>query len=238
MLLPAYSMMLGLVALLGYMAIAAGVRASTPNGVVPALFRAIFPSWFVGVAFAAIAIGALVPAAIMSIAAANLWTRNVYKIYLRPGASDAEEASAAKVASLVVKAGALLFVVYVPTTYALDLQLLGGIWVLQTFPAIALGLHRRIFHDRALLYGWFAGMLAGTLMSFSRGVKPTFPLHLGGATIDAYIGIDALIVNLAVAAAATLILDRSGVARAADATKTADYDARTVASAGTAPLPS
>ena len=33
-------------------------------------------------AYAAIGIGVLVPAAIMSIAAANLWTRNIYKSYL------------------------------------------------------------------------------------------------------------------------------------------------------------
>jgi hypothetical protein len=38
-----------------------------------------FPAWFAGVTFAAIGIGALVPAAIMSIAAANLFTRNVYR---------------------------------------------------------------------------------------------------------------------------------------------------------------
>src|SRR5271166_6703536 len=79
--LPAYSLMLGLLALVGFMAIAVGVqsmpeftagfKAYSNNFAVPALFLAIFPSWFVGVAFAAIAIGALVPAAIMSIATAN-----------------------------------------------------------------------------------------------------------------------------------------------------------------------
>ena len=49
---------------------------------IPQLFEDHFPSWFTGVAFGAIAIGALVPAAIMSIAAANLFTRNIYKAYL------------------------------------------------------------------------------------------------------------------------------------------------------------
>ena len=92
--LAAYSFILGLIALLGYMAIAAGVDKNPayaagftqygPNFAVPALFLASFPSWFVGVAFAAIAIGALVPAAIMSIACANLFTRNLYKEYLPP----------------------------------------------------------------------------------------------------------------------------------------------------------
>src|SRR5438876_315169 len=58
-LLPAYTLLLGLIALLGYMAHAAKIAVSTPNDVVPALFQALFPSWFAGFAFSAIAIGAL-----------------------------------------------------------------------------------------------------------------------------------------------------------------------------------
>ncbi|MBR7678309.1 sodium:solute symporter, partial [Streptomyces daliensis] len=56
-------------------------RITVQNGqlAVPQLFEEMFPDWFAGVAFAAIGIGALVPAAIMSIAAANLFTRNIYK---------------------------------------------------------------------------------------------------------------------------------------------------------------
>src|SRR6476660_7440334 len=91
--LPAYSFVLALLALLGWVAIAAGTKPlgldGKPNAqlVIPQLFEDSFPSWFAGVAFAAIAVGALVPAAIMSIAAANLFTRNVYREWLRPVAS-------------------------------------------------------------------------------------------------------------------------------------------------------
>src|SRR6185436_20621498 len=89
--LPAYSFLLGLIALLGYMAISAGVKplpgakegTVDSNTVVPLLFDQKFPAWFAGIAFAAIGIGALVPAAIMSIAAANLFTRNIYQEYLK-----------------------------------------------------------------------------------------------------------------------------------------------------------
>src|ERR1700686_1650622 len=82
--LPGYTFMLGLLALFGFFARAAGVGALPEyaagfkqfgnNFAVPALFLHAFPSWFVGIAFAAIGIGTLVPAAIMSIAAANLYT--------------------------------------------------------------------------------------------------------------------------------------------------------------------
>ena len=97
--LPAYSFLLGLIALLGYMAIAAGTPLVGSNGkpdtntIVPLLFDQMFPDWFAGIAFAAIGIGALVPAAIMSIAAANLWTRNIYKEYLNTRRHPAQEAT-------------------------------------------------------------------------------------------------------------------------------------------------
>src|SRR5262249_12271789 len=145
--LPAYSLLLGLMALLGYMTIAAGITPSSPSYAVPDVFLRFFPSWFVGVAFGAIAIGALVPAAVMSIAAANLFTRNIYRAYLRPEADPREEARVAKLASLVVKIGALAFVIWLPTTYAIDLQLLGGVWILQTLPAIVIGLFTRWLHS-------------------------------------------------------------------------------------------
>src|SRR3954471_3049914 len=114
--LPAYSFVLGLLALLGYMAIAAGVKPLMSGGkpdsntVVPLLFDKMFPDWFAGIAFAAIGIGALVPAAIMSIAAANLFTRNIYKEYLKPDASPSEEAKVSRLTSLIVKAGAVVVI--------------------------------------------------------------------------------------------------------------------------------
>ncbi|MDT8265409.1 sodium:solute symporter, partial [Roseomonas sp. DSM 102946] len=91
-LLPAYTILLGLIALMGYMAHAAGIVTTTPTAVVPLLFKALFDSWFAGFAFAAIAIGALVPAAVMSIGAANLFTRNFWKAYVNPQVTHAGEA--------------------------------------------------------------------------------------------------------------------------------------------------
>src|SRR5580692_11300383 len=109
-LLPAYTVLLGLVALLGYMAIADNVKVADANEVIPALFLNIFPEWFVGFSFSAIAIGALVPSAIMSIGAAKLFTRNIWKPFFRPQISPTGETTVAKIASLVVKLGALIFI--------------------------------------------------------------------------------------------------------------------------------
>jgi len=157
--LPAYSLLLGLLALLGFVAIKAGTQPIgldgkvNPQLVIPQLFEDHFPGWFAGVAFAAIAIGALVPAAIMSIAAANLFTRNIYKAYLKPEATDAQEAKVSKIVSLITKLGALLFVLTLDKQNALNFQLLGGVWILQTLPAIVFGLFTRWFHRWALLIG-------------------------------------------------------------------------------------
>src|SRR5467141_4652317 len=206
-LLPAYTLLLGLIALLGYMAYAAHIKVASPNDVVPMLFKVLFPSWFAGFAFSAIAIGALVPAAVMSIGAANLFTRNVWKSYVNPGISHAGEAAVAKIASLVVKLGALAFTIFLPTQYALDLQLLGGLWILQTFPALVFSLFTRWFRAEGLLLGWVAGILWGSWTAWSNGLKPLASIDLGGVSYVFYVGFGALILNVIVAAIATLVLE-------------------------------
>ena len=219
MLLPAYSVMLGLIALMGYMAIAAHVDAKG-TAVVPALILQSFPEWFAGFCFAAIALGALVPAAIMSIGAANLVTRNIWRPYINRNMTPKQESTVAKVTSLIVKFGALAFVVFLPLEYAINLQLLGGIWMLQVFPTVAFGLYTRWFRANALLAGWAVGMTLGTSLSWIQGVKPTFALPAIG---DVYIGLIALAANLTVAAVLTAIADRIKLPRNSDATVPADY---------------
>ena len=216
-LLPAYTLLLGLIALLGYMAYAAHIKVVSNNDVVPALFKALFPSWFAGFAFSAIAIGALVPAAVMSIGAANLFTRNIWKSYVNRDISHAGEASVAKIASLVVKLGALAFTIFLPTQYALDLQLLGGLWILQTFPALVFGLFTRWFRAEGLLLGWAAGILWGTWTAWSNGLKPLATLSVGDASYVFYVGLGALILNTVVAVIATAIVSMISPRRAATA---------------------
>src|ERR1700748_1328315 len=166
MALPAYSLVLGLIASLGLMAIAAGVKVDTPQDAVPQLVLWAFPDWFAGFCFAAVALGSLVPAAVMSIGAANTFTRNIWKPFIHPEMSPQEESFLAKLASLAVKIGALAVIFFMPTQFALDLQLLGGVWMVQIFPAMVLGLFTRWFSGTALLIGWATGMLVGTSLSW------------------------------------------------------------------------
>lgn len=206
-LLPAYTVLLGLIALLGYMGHAAHLSLTSNNDVVPALFNALFPSWFTGFAFSAIAIGALVPAAVMSIGAANLFTRNFWKAYVNPQVTSKGEAQVAKAASLVVKVGALVIILFLPTQFALDLQLLGGVWILQTFPAVVFGLYsRKWLGAPALLLGWIAGLVTGTSLAYLDGLKPVHTFDFGGGHHAIYTGLAALVVNVVVALAANLVL--------------------------------
>ncbi len=232
--LPGYSFMLGLLALVGFFAIAAGV-SSLPeyaagfkqfgnNFAVPALFLHSFPSWFVGFAFAAIGIGALVPAAIMSIAASNLYTRNIHREFINRTPTDKQEAQMAKWVSLIVKFGALVFIIFVPTQYAIQLQLLGGIWIIQTLPAVMLGAYTRWFNDWALLVGWAAGTIAGTAMAVGTNLTPTYPLALAGHTFPGYTALYTVLLNLVLSVVLTPVFDmlraRQGTS---DETAAADY---------------
>ncbi|MUZ62488.1 monocarboxylate uptake permease MctP [Agrobacterium vitis] len=214
MLLPAYTLLLGLLALLGYMGHAAGLKPATPNDIVPMLFQTLFPSWFAGFAFAAIAIGALVPAAVMSIGAANLFTRNFWKAYVNPDVTHAGEAQVAKITSLVVKVGALLVIVFLPTQFALDLQLLGGVWILQTLPALIFGLFSNWFRVPGLLAGWVVGFVGGTWLVWLNGLKPLHTLSFGDTQFTVYTGILALVANIVVAVVVNLITPAKVPARA------------------------
>ena len=232
--LPGYTFMLGILALFGFFVIASGVdklpeyaagfKQFHNNFAVPALLLHSFPSWFAGVAFAAIGIGALVPAAIMSIAAANLYTRNIHREFINKAPTDKQEAHVAKLVSLIVKFGALVFILFVPTKYAVQLQLLGGIWIIQTLPPVMLGAYTRWFNAWAMLVGWAVGMVAGTAMAVASNLSNTYPLVIGGHGFPGYTAVYTVILNLVVVIVLTPLFNAMSAGRnAADKTAAADY---------------
>ena len=162
----------------------------------------------------------------MSIAAANLYTRNIHREFINQNPTDKEEAQMAKWVSLIVKVGALVFILFVPTQYAIQLQLLGGIWIIQTLPTVMLGAFTRWFNDWALLLGWAAGTFAGTAMAFAANLTPTYALALGGYTFPGYTAFYTVILNLVVAIVLTPVLNALNARRAPlDETVAADYHA-------------
>jgi SSS family solute:Na+ symporter len=160
----------------------------------------------------------------MSIAAANLYTRNIHREFINRNPSNRQESQNAKWVSLVVKVGALVFIIFVPTTYAIQLQLLGGIWIIQTLPAVMLGVYTRWFNSWALLLGWAAGIFAGTSMAIAVNLKPAYPLALGGYTFPGYIAVYTVILNLVIVVLLTPLFNALRSSQApADQTAAADY---------------
>jgi solute:Na+ symporter, SSS family len=218
--LPLWSVVLAAFGLLGLAARSAGIQAPAGNGetALPMLVADLFPALGTGLVFGALAVGALVPAAVMSVAAGTLFTRNIYAEYLHPEATPRAQTRVARITSLVVKAGALVFVFGLRGQAAINLQLLGGVWILQTFPAVALGLCTRWLHRGGVLAGWAVGMVVGTWLVARGGFSALVEVEVGGHRSQVYAAVLALAANLAVAVALTPVLDRLGVARGIDAT--------------------
>jgi SSS family solute:Na+ symporter len=168
----------------------------------------------------------------MSIAAANLFTRNVYKEYFRPNCSEREESQTAKITSFLLKFGALLFIIFVPTQNIISFQLLGGVWIIQTLPPVFLGLYTHWFNRWALLIGWAGGMISGTLMAFSAIIAgipgapllQTYTFTIGGGAIPIYAAFAALILNLVLSIVLTPIFEAIGLRSGKDVTTPADYE--------------
>jgi SSS family solute:Na+ symporter len=234
--LPIYCLVLGLMAMLGIFALSQGITPAGRdlNTIMPQMFQNLFPSWSAGIALAAFGIAALIPAAVMSIAAANAFTRSIYRAYLRPAATPAEEARVSRWTSLVVKLGAVVCILLLAPTFSVDMQLIGGVIILQTIPAAFVGLLTGWFHRLALITGLAVGLGVGIVQLYNipqLGAGGTvLKAHFGGSitTVDGipvYVGVTSLLVNLAVVIVGTALLRLAGVRPGRDATRPDDYDA-------------
>lgn len=204
--IPAWTVVLGLFGLLGIAALAGGIAAPAGNAEVaaPMLVSGLLPQVAGGLVFGALAVGALVPAAVMSVAVAGLFTRNVYVEYFAPDATPKTQVRVARWVSLLAKVAALGFVFGLREQAAINLQLLGSLWILQTFPVVVAGLFTSWFHDRALLAGWAVGMAAGTWLAASGG----FGSVVVAWSVPVSVALVALVLNVLVAAVLTPVLQR------------------------------
>ena len=213
--LPAWTLLLGLFAMLGVAATAAGVTAPPGHGelAVPLLVDRVLPHWATGVVLGALGIGALVPAAVMSVSAGSTFARNVYAEFVQPTATPATQVRVGRLVSVLFKFGALAFALGLRPQDSINLQLLGGVWILQTGPSLLAALWVPWFHRGALLAGWAAGMVAGTALVALGGFSSVVSLPWPAGRVAVYAALPALAANLLVAAALTPLLARAGVAR-------------------------
>ncbi|AAY79799.1 sodium:solute symporter family protein [Sulfolobus acidocaldarius] len=209
-LLPLYGVGLALLALFGILIYAVpsalSIVVSNKNGAltVPSLIAATMPSWFVGLGLVAIFVGGLVPAAIMAIGASNLLTRNVIGEFKK--LSPRTESNLAKIISTVFKFAALAFIFIVQATYAVQLQLLGGILILQTLPAVFLGLYTNKLEGYSTFAGWIAGIASGVYMVlYTNNFGTLLKSYLATPYGPIYIGVLSLAINILVTVIGTLI---------------------------------
>jgi SSS family solute:Na+ symporter len=246
--LPVYTFALGIMALLGLFALARGVLpyGSDPaagklgdiNTITPMIFHTLFPAWCAGIAYATLAVAALIPASIMSIAAANLFTRSIY-LELRPNASAREETRVSRWASLAVKFGAAAVILLITPQFSVQFQLIGGIVVLQALPAVFFGILTGWFHRFALIIGLVAGLAASVVLlyqlpEYSPDLHTVLLAHFGGSSyplakfglrtdITVYVGLLTMVVNLVVVVVLTALFRLVRIPAGVDQTSPDDY---------------
>ena len=66
----------------------------------------------------------------------------------------------------MVKLGAVAAILFIDPQFSIDLQLIGGVIILQTLPSVALGLYTRWMHRGALIAGWVVGMVVALWMLY------------------------------------------------------------------------
>ena len=104
--------------------------------------------------------------------------------------------------------GAVVFIIGIPQQYAIQLQLLGGIWIIQLLPSILLGLYTRSFNAPALLAGWAVGTGVGTYMAATQSfASSVYPLAVFGFSLPGYAALYSVLLNFLVAAALTPVFN-------------------------------
>ena len=219
-LLPLYGVGLAILALMGILVYGVPEAMNFLSGfpestrgilVVPSLILFTMPGWFSGIALLGIFVGGLVPAAIMAMAQANLLTRNIIK-EIKPSLSNNSEIRITKISSTIFKFIALGFVFTVPATYAISLQLLGGVLIAQILPAVFFGLYVKSLRKLPLIIGLLVGIGSGIYMieaanNFGPLSSSLFKTYFG----PLYIAVIALAFNLAIAFGGSAILNKSAI---------------------------
>ena len=217
-LLPLYGVGLAIMALMGILVYAVpsvmNFLSHFPESsrgilVVPSLILYTMPGWFSGIALLGIFVGGLVPAAIMAMSQASLLTRNIIK-EIKPNMSASSEIRITKISSTAFKFIALGFVFIVPATYAISLQLLGGILIVQILPAVFFGLYvKSSLRKEPLIVGLLVGIFSGIYMveytnNFGALTSSLFHTTFGSL----YVAVIALVFNLIISFGGSAIMNK------------------------------
>ena len=191
--MPLYSITLPLIFFAGFSAILIVPGLANGDTSLLAVVRKAFPPWFLGVVGGAGALTAMVPAALLLLTAATLFSKNFFRPVFAPSMTDDRVARLARIMVGVIAAVALYFSVYSSPTLV-SLLLLGYAGVTQFFPGVILGL----YWSGATGTGIFAGMVTGVILV--AGLM--FSKH------DPFLGVNAGFLSLCVNFAVSVLVSR------------------------------
>ncbi len=154
--MPLYTITMPLIFFVGFTAILVVPGLANGDMALLTIVRQSYSPWFLGVIGAAGALTAMVPAAILILAAAALFAKNFYRPMISPGMTDDQVARLAKVLVVVITLVALYFAIYSATTLV-NLLLLGYAGVTQFLPGVLFGLYWK----RVTKPGVFTGLVTG-----------------------------------------------------------------------------
>lgn len=175
--MPLYTLSLPFVFFIGFAAIL--MLPELKNGDLSFLMvaRDSFPPWFLGVIGGAGALTAMVPAAVLLLSAAALFTKNFFRPLFAPHLTDDQVARGAKWIVVAISLTSLGFAVFSSSTLV-SLLLMGYAGVTQFFPGVIFGL----FWPRATTTGVTSGLVTGAgLVAFFvlTGRDPFLGLNAG-----------------------------------------------------------
>lgn len=191
--MPLYGITLPLLFFVGYTAILVIPGLKNGDLALLTMVRQTFSPWFLGFVGGAGALTAMVPAAIMILSAATLFTKNFFRPLFRPAMKDDDVARLARVMVVVITGIALYFAIYSSTTLV-GLLLLAYAGIAQFFPGVILGLYWKRVTSAGVSSGILAGVGLAMILVFSKH-DPFIGLNAGFA---------ALCVNMAVTVVASL----------------------------------
>jgi solute:Na+ symporter, SSS family len=175
--MPLYTLTLAFVFFAGFAAVLIVPKLADGDLAMLSVVRASFPPWFLGVVGGAGALTAMVPAAIIVLAAASLFAKNLYRPLFAPAMSDAAVARLARAMVLVLGFISLLLAIYSSSTLV-ALLLTGYAGVTQFFPGVVLGLYSRRVTAGAVLSGMIAGVVTAAALMLTHH-DPIFGVSAG-----------------------------------------------------------
>ena len=154
--LPLYTLSLAFILFVGFAAILVIPDLRDGDLSLIAMVRKTFPPWFLGVIGGAGALTAMVPAAILILSSATLFSKNIFRPMFAPKMNDHEVGRLARIMVVAISAISLYFAIHGSTTLVAML-LLGYAGITQLFPGVVLGL----FWKRVTLLAIFTGLGLG-----------------------------------------------------------------------------